>query len=272
MKRFFFQSSLPRSGSTLLQNILAQNPDIYSTPTSPLADYLNMMREVYTNNPNSNAQDAEQMKSAFRGICKRGIEGYFEPLTDKKFVVDKSRAWISNFDFLTFITGKEPKIVCTVRDLRDVFTSNEKNYRKNPHKSKASFGMGEATTLPKRLDVWASSDNFTGNAIDSLYNALRTGLGNKILFIKYENLCLHPEKMMERVYNYLEIPKYRHNFNNVVQVTQEDDKIHGIFGIHEIRSKVELPPSDSREILGQDGCDWVYNNYKWFFEYFNYQY
>jgi len=27
MEQLFFQSSLPRSGSTLLQNILAQNPD-----------------------------------------------------------------------------------------------------------------------------------------------------------------------------------------------------------------------------------------------------
>ncbi len=34
MENIFYQSSLPRAGSTLLQNILAQNPDIYATPTS----------------------------------------------------------------------------------------------------------------------------------------------------------------------------------------------------------------------------------------------
>lgn len=272
MKEFFFQSSLPRSGSTLLQNILAQNPDIYSTPTSPLSDYVTMMREVYTNNPNVNAQDDEQMKAAFKGICKKGMEGYFEALTDRKYVLDKSRTWMPNFDFLTFIIDKEPKMLCTVRDLRDVFASNEKNFRKNPHKSRATFGMGDANTLPKRIDVWAASNNFTGGAIDSLSDALRTGLAEKMLFIKYENLCLYPEEVLPRIYKYLEIPEFKHNFENVPQVTHEDDKVHGIFGIHTIRNTVEMLPSDAKEVLGQDVSDWIYNNYKWFFDYFGYNY
>jgi len=34
MEKLFFQSSLPRSGSTMIQNLLSQNPDIYATPTS----------------------------------------------------------------------------------------------------------------------------------------------------------------------------------------------------------------------------------------------
>ncbi len=29
-------------------------------------------------------------------------------------------------------------------------------------------------------------------------------------------------------------------------------------------------PNDSKEILGQDTCNDVYNNFQWFFEYFNY--
>lgn len=272
MNKLLFQSSLPRSGSTLLQNILAQNPDFYATPTSPLADYVAVMREVYTNNPNVNAQDEEQMKSAFKHLCKKGMEGYFEALTDKKYIIDKSRMWMPNFDFLTFVMDKEPKMICTVRDLRDVFASNEKNFRKNPHKSRAAFGMGEANTLPKRIDVWAASTNFTGNAIDSLNDALRIGLEDKILFVKYENLCLYPEKTMNRVYNYLDIPTYNHDFNHVPQATHEDDKIHGIFGIHDIRNTVELLPSDAKQILGNDVCDWIYNNYKWFFDYFGYNY
>jgi hypothetical protein len=159
-----------------------------------------------------------------------------------------------------------------VRDLRDIFAYNEKNFRKNPHKARANFGMGDANTLPKRVDVWAASNNFTGGAIDSLNDAIRTGLANKILFIKYESLCLYPEDVIKKIYNYLQIPEYKHNFDNVAQSTQEDDKVHGIFGIHKIRSTVEMLPSDAKEVLGQDVSDWVYNNYKWFFDYFGYNY
>lgn len=272
MKKVFYQSSLPRSGSTLLQNLIAQNPSIYATPTSPVADYLSVIREVYTNNPNVLAQDEEQMKISFKGLCKHSLDGYFSSLTDKPYILDKSRAWMPNYDFIEFFTEEEPKIICLVRDLRDIFCSNEKNYRKNPHKARQNFGMGDATTLPKRIDVWASSNNFTGSAIDFLNDAIRTGTINHMLLIKYENLCLYPDKAMERIYDYLQIPFYNHDFDNVPQLTHENDQIHGIFGIHTIRNSVEMLPSDAIQVLGREVCDWIYNNYRWFFEYFGYTY
>lgn len=39
MQRLFFNSSMPRSGSELLQVILHQNPLIYASSTSPLLEY-----------------------------------------------------------------------------------------------------------------------------------------------------------------------------------------------------------------------------------------
>ena len=39
-KKIFFQSSLPRAGSTLLQNVMGQNPDFYVTPTSGVLELL----------------------------------------------------------------------------------------------------------------------------------------------------------------------------------------------------------------------------------------
>lgn len=272
MKKIFYQSSLPRSGSTLLQNILAQNTDIYSTPTSPVADFVSVLREVYTNNPNVNAQDEQTMKLAFQGMCKYSMQGYFDSITNKPFIFDKSRGWMPNYEFLEFINNEKPKIICMVRDLRDVFCSNEKNFRKNPHKSRQSFGLQDANTLPKRIDVWCSGNNFTGNAIDCLNDSIRTGNINNMLVIKYESLCLYPDKVMEKIYEYLEIPFFNHDFDNVQQITQENDQLHGIFGDHKIRNIVEMKPSDSNIILGQDVCDWIYNNYKWFYEYFNYNY
>lgn len=272
MKKIFYQSSLPRAGSTLLQNILAQNADIYSTPTSPVSDYVNVLREVYTNNPNVLAQDENAMKVAFQGMCNYSMQGYFNALTNSPYILDKSRAWMSNYDFIEFITEDKPKIVCMVRDLRDVFCSNEKNYRKNPHKSRQGFGMGEANTLPKRVDVWAAGNNFLGSAIDSLNDAIRIGSINDMLLIKYENLCLYPDKTMERIYHYLNIPFYKHDFDNVPQLTHENDQLHGIFGDHTIRNSVEMLPSDSENILGKEVCDWIYNNYRWFYDYFDYKY
>ena len=68
MKQIFFQSSLPRSGSTLLQNILGQNTDFYVTPTSGLLELVYAARNNYSTSPEFKAQDAELMKKGFLSL------------------------------------------------------------------------------------------------------------------------------------------------------------------------------------------------------------
>lgn len=46
-KSIYFLAGLPRSGSTLLANILAQNPSIYVTPTSGIVDMLVQVRNSW---------------------------------------------------------------------------------------------------------------------------------------------------------------------------------------------------------------------------------
>jgi len=78
------------------------------------------------------AQDTEVMKTAFLNYCRFGLEGFFNGITDKDYVIDKSRLWGINREFVNSFYPN-PKIVCMVRDLRDILASMENNYRKNPH-------------------------------------------------------------------------------------------------------------------------------------------
>jgi len=270
MEKLFYQSSLPRAGSTLLQNILAQNPDIYATPTSGVLELVFAARANYTNSPEFKAQDAELMKKGFQAFCHEGMKGYYEAITDKKYVIDKSRGWGIHYDFLNFV-DPEPKIICMVRDLRDIFASMEKNYRKNPDKQDdiLDWSKMQGTTVPKRIDIWAQSQP-VGLAIERLGEILRMGIDSKMLFVRFEDLCLRPESELVRIYNYLGIPYFKHDFNNVEQVTKEDDEVYGAFGDHNIRMKVEPVPSKAKQLLGRDVTDWIWTNYKWFFDYFKY--
>ena len=102
---------MPRSGSTLLQNILGNNPDIYATPTSGLIELLKESRKIYSSSPQFKAQDENQMKSAFLMYCRYGIEGYFNGLTDRKYAIDKSRGWAISYGFLKAFYPN-PKIIC----------------------------------------------------------------------------------------------------------------------------------------------------------------
>lgn len=270
MPEIFFQSSLPRSGSTLLQNILAQNPDFYSTPTSGLIELLHRSKQAFSTSAEFKAQNEEIMKNAFLGYCKAGLEGYFYNITNKKYIIDKSRAWGINYNFLNSFYPN-PKILSMIRDPRDVFTSMEMNYRKNPLNETGIVNNIElqGTTVEKRIDHFVATPP-VGLSLDWLKDIISQGLHKNILFIKFEELTQNPQQEMNKIYDFFGIDKYQHDFDNILQITQEDDRVHGIFGDHKIRQKVQPVKSKSYEVLGEQGCNWIRQNYDWFYKEFNY--
>ena len=272
VERIFYQSSLPRSGSTLIQNLLGQNPDIYTTPTSGLMELVYGARANYTDSPEFIAQDKDLMQKGFLAFSKAGMDAYCSALTDRKYFIDKSRSWGIHYDLVKLIRGNEDvKMICMVRDLRDVFASMEKIFRKNPDKSNPMINWEKLqnTTIPKRIDYWANTYP-VGLALDRLKDIIDRKIDAHILFVKYEDLCLNPEHTINRIYNYLEIPHYSHNFDYIEQVTQEDDNIYGHIGQHIIRNKLELTPSTAMDVLTPHVCNWIVNSYKWFYQYFGY--
>lgn len=270
MDKIFFQSSLPRSGSSLLQNIMGQNPDFYVTPTSGVLELVYAARANYTNSPEFKAQDSQLMKKAFLNFCRGGVESYFNSITDKKYIIDKSRGWGIHYNFLDSFYP-EPKIICMIRDLRDIFASMEKNFRKNSHKDSGIVNHAAllGTTTEKRIDIWAGGQP-VGLAIERLSQIIREGINKKILFVKFEDLTKDPETQINRIYDYLEVPRFKHDFQNIQQITVEDDEVYGIWGDHKIRQKVEEVKSVANEILGTPACNWIKNNYTWFYQEFKY--
>jgi len=270
MKKIFYQSSLPRSGSTLLQNILAQNPEFYVTPTSGLLELLYAARANYSNSPEFKAQDSETMRKAFLSFCKGGMESFFDAITDKPYVMDKSRGWGIHYGFLSNVQPN-PKIVCMIRDPRDIITSMEKNFRKNQHLDSGIVNHAEmkGTTTEKRIDIWVNSQP-VGLAMERLQQILKEDIDKNMLFIRFEDLCQTPEIELKRLYTYLEIPYYQHDFNNVEQVTIEDDSVYGIYGDHNIRTVITPVESKHDEILGEYASNWIRNHYGWFYDRFNY--
>jgi sulfotransferase len=124
-KEILFNSSLPRAGSTLIQNVVGQNPEIYVTPTSGLVDLIMASKNNYNHSQAFQAQDPQQMQNAFIGFCRTGMQGYFNGLTDKPMVLDKSREWGINYGLLEMLQ-ESPKVICMVRDVRAVFASMER--------------------------------------------------------------------------------------------------------------------------------------------------
>lgn len=272
-EKIFFQSSMPRAGSTIFQNLLGQNPDFYVTPTSGVLELVFAARANYTNSLEFKAQDSELMKRGFLGFCKEGLEGFYNGVTDKKYVMDKSRGWGVYRPFLEAFYPN-PKIVCLVRDLKDVVCSYEKIYRKNQFKSDPirNDSTGQGTTPHLRVDEWMKPTATIGRAVGRIFECVRQGFDDKILYIKYDDLCLYPKQQMVRLYEYLGVEHFDHNFDDIPQITTEDDEIYGLGdGLHTIRPRLEMKQSDAKSVLGADICDWLHTTYRWYYDMFNYK-
>ena len=271
MDKIFFQSSLPRVGSTVFQNILNQDPRFYASSTSGMLELIYAARNNYTNSPEFLAQDAETMKQAFFGFCREGIKGYYNAITDKQYIMDKSRGHFAHYGFIDSFYPN-PKMICMVRSLPDIIASMEKMLRKQPHKSSHVIDPSkmQGTSTPRRVDYWLQTPPI-GLAIERLYDAILQGVDKNMLFIRYEDLCLYPEQEMKRVYKYLEIPPHKHDFTNIPQTTMEDDEVYGFAGLHTIRPSLEMKPSDARQVLGKDTYDAIMMRCQWYNDYFGYK-
>jgi len=267
-KNIYYNSSLPRAGSTLLSNIIAQNPTFYCTPTSGVSDYLLNSMSVYNTSQAVIAQDKSEMELSFFNYIKFGMQGYFQSITKKKNILDKSRDWVINYRLLEAIQ-ESPKVICMVRDVRAIYSSMEKNFRKNPHKINHVQEPVNlvGTTLDKRIDIWADGLP-VGIAMDRLKDIFQQGLDKHILFIRYEDLMSSPKETMNQVYDYLEIERFEHSFDKITQVTVEDDSVHGIYGDHTLREEFKMLPNDFEEVLGIELSEKIKHTYQWFFNKF----
>ena len=234
-----------------------------------MLDLLYVARGQFSRGEEFKAQERSEMEQAFAGFCRGGLEGYASALTNKAWLMDKSRGWGVHYAFLNAFYSN-PKIVCMLRDPIDILCSMERNFRKASLQDPGLVNHSEMlnTSLEKRLDHWMASPP-VGLAMERLLEILRQGIDQQMLFIRYEDLCSTPRQVLERYYAYLGLLYYEgHDFNNVEQITMEDDEVYGAFGDHTIRRQVEPQPSKALKVFGPELCNWIRQRHGWFYERF----
>lgn len=261
-RKIYFISGLPRSGSTLLCNLLIQNKKFFATSTSSLLDLTIQLRdnwntfEGHKNNPNG--QDKWE-------VIKSVIDTYHN--TDKEIIFDKNRAWTNNIEFMEKVLGYEVKVICCVRNLEDILVSFEKLFRKNRATGEihSEFKNAKMKTLEGRCEVWASDEGVLGRPYLNLKDAFDRGLSSRIKILPYEFFTHNPAQSMTEIYNWLGIESYIHNFENVEQIIFEDDLGYG-WGedLHKIKEGKIIPAiSEANVILGEKLTKHYSNNEFW---------
>ena len=276
MEKIIFNSSMPRSGSELLQVLLHQNPAIYGSPTSPLLEYLYGMR-ANTGLTEVQSQPADLMRQAFARACKSAAEGYYSAITDRPIVCDKNRGWAANYN-RTSSWADQAKMIVMVRGLRGIIASMERIYRRNTD-------TAECAALPLQLDArvfnWLNLNTqpIPGNpnvgappvglALNRLRGLSTDGTAEKILFVKCEDLTKVPTATMSRIYAYLKLPEFTHDFDSIRKEVEEDTKRYGVFGDHNVGSKI-APMRGWNDTLPDKLADVIRKDFDWYFNFLGY--
>jgi len=245
-KTIYFLAGLPRSGSTLLANILAQNPRLHVTPTSGIVDMLVTVRNGWDRNDAFQAMARGLSEQVKERVLRAMLQAYFAHV-GQPVCIDKNRYWAEFLEMAEVLVGgrQRVKVLVTVRDLRDVLASFERLYRKT-----SALGQlpQEAATALKfktalgRVEAFADDAQPVGRAYNAIRDAVTRGWKDRMHFVDYDDLTRTPEATLEHIYRFLGETPHRHDFENVEQVTFEDDFVYGFKDLHTIRARVEAQP------------------------------
>jgi len=252
-KTYYFMAGLPRSGSTLLKSILNQNPELHTEPVSPVLEL--------THYTNTYFQDSEQYlgypkpKSAHKVISSI-LEDYYDDV-EKPIIIDHCRAWSNNIQMLkTFITPT-PKIICPVRNITEILTSFITMIRRNL--DQVSFidqhliEMGFPITDDNRCHYLMSKDGIVEQALWAQSQAfIRKDNQNHLLMIEYDDIVENPKTTMKKIYEFLELDCYIHDFEHIENPHREIDDQWYLKDMHHVRKKLEKKSKYPQDILSKE--------------------
>jgi sulfotransferase len=251
-KTIYFLAGLPRSGSTLLANILAQNPRFHVTPTSGIIDMLVNVRNHWDQNDAFRAMERRKSETVKERVLRAMLQAYFADVP-QPVCLDKNRYWSEFLEMAAVLVGarERVKVLVTVRDLRDVLASFELLYRRTSGLGQLPQEAGMALkfkTALGRVEVFADDAQPVGQAYNAIRDAVTRGWRDRMCFIEYDELTAQPARTLARIYDFLGEAPAAHDFEHVEQVTVEDDFVYGFKDLHVIRQKVEPQPPQWRKV------------------------
>lgn len=258
MKTYYFMSGLPRAGSTLLSSILNQNPRFYSGPSSPVVPTMIAIE-------NSLSQDElflaypkpQQGAKIIAGV----LENYYSDI-DRPVIFDKNRSWVNRVNYIPGYFNVEAKILCPVRDIKEILASFIAMQRRNtytPDRSKINFidemliKSNTPLTDDNRCEFLASPMGILGQSYNGIKQAIMEGHQKALHFIEYSDLLDAPEETMRKIYEFLGEQYFQHDFTKIENIHRERDaEVYGMADMHEVRQSLGRRAINADEILSEE--------------------
>lgn len=209
-KKIFGLCGIPRAGNTIFASIINQNPNVSVTANSPVVDILGNASlikntETFRNYPDSHSLD---------NVLKNITQNYYQDW-DSDYIVDRS-VWglPDNLQLFKKYVNDNPKIIVLVRDVVEVLAS----FVKFSYSNETNFIAIKAKTLEQRCNYIMVEGGPLHKWLQAVYQLTNTPSKKYAHLIEYNDLVSNPKKEIDKVYEFLEIPKYNHSFTKLSQL------------------------------------------------------
>ena len=232
-KKLFFLVAMPRSGNTLFASIINQNPNVVCTANSIT---LEIMKDVFLLKKTDVFQNYPDHRS-LNNVLNNVFDNYYKHWS-QEYIIDRGPVMTkSNFELMQKHYKRPFKCVVLLRDLMDVLASYIKWYTENPD---AFLNKLNLKNDEEKLSMLMNTKGAIAKDLEAIKNAFN--YPNMCHFIKYNDLVQNPKEEINKVYNFLNIPYYLHQFTNLQQININgipyDDTIVGN-NMHKIKKEIK---------------------------------
>lgn len=245
----YFISGLPRSGSTLITNLLKQNPEIHGESVSSLASIFGSINASWSSIESNKEYRNDQAKL---GVLNGVLDGYYSHI-DKPIVFDKDRGWVPLIGQLEAVLQKQVKMIICVRNPAEILTSFERMRKENPlFFTNVDAHLREGSNIASRAYYYAGPDGAMGLSHRNLKDAITMGYLDRFLFIDYNRFCNSPKSQTKRIYEFFELPDFKHDYEKIEQTENYNDLAIGLPNLHKVKPSLEKTTVNCVEYLGLD--------------------
>jgi len=236
-KQLFFLVALPRSGNTLFTSIINQNPEIVCTPNSITLEIMKDLFLLKQTDVFLNYQDHDSLDNVLDSV----FDNYYKDWP-QQYIIDRGPVMTpGNFALMQKHYKRPFKCIVILRDLMDVLASYMKWYKNNPDAFPNRFNLN---TDDEKLGMIMNKDGAVAKDLEAIKNAFN--YPDICHFVKYDDLISRPEQEMRKIYQFMNLPYYKHKFEDLKQINVNgigyDDKVVGK-NMHTIRTTVRKEPN-----------------------------
>ena len=268
MQQLHYCLGLPRTCSSVIMNILNENPRIFTTGTCCMPYFIEACQQRSGEVSEFIALDKDVLNKSYINFLRQGMRGWFEAMTDKPIVFSKSRIWSEWFP-TTFAIDPNSKYLVILRDLRDIICSFESLVWKYPHVNTLKI-LNEP--FEKRMELYCT-DTFSniGRPLQNLPHVAEVAQKNpnNFFLLRHEDFNEKPRETLQMIYQWLGEPNFEHDFDNIPKPDYyEHDTVYRSLVNHKTRTKLEKLEPRWPKVMNEEQSRGVIENNRWYYEIF----